>query len=536
MNREVIGRGTWIDKIAATIINREKDIGRSVKLVLVESGLGASGFPHIGSLGDAVRAYGVSLAIKNLGYDSRLIAYSDDLDGLRKIPSGLPGWLSDYIGKPVSNIPDPVGECHDSYGAHMSSLLLDGLDKLGINYQFLNAANVYGSGMLTNQIDIILSNALNLGNKIEEIVGQSKYKESLPYFPICESCGRLYVAHAEKYIKEERKVSYNCHGTKLGNNEVKGCGYTGEVPISVGKGKLAWKVEFAARWSALDIRFEAYGKDIMDSVRVNDWVSDVILHYAHPLHVKYEMFLDKGGKKISKSIGNVLTPQVWLRYGTPQSLLLLLFKRITGTRQIGVDDIATLMEEYDTCEDIYFGKKKEQNEDKLIKTKGLYDYINHLKPTDMPSQHVPYMLIVQQASFFSGADRIRKIFERLKKYNVATQLTPDLEQKIHLACNWSDDQLLTEKFEIALTEKEKIIISRIVERLESAVDAQFKFDSEKIQQLIYETSKLNEEQPRKIFKLMYRMLINADSGPRLGGYISDLGLDRVRSILNSYVS
>ena len=535
MKREIIGKGTWIDKLASTIIKREKDIGRSLELILVESGLGASGFPHVGSLGDAVRAYGVALAIKNLGYDSNLIAYSDDLDGLRKIPSGLPEWLSDYIGKPVSNIPDPIGQCHDSYGSHMSSLLLDALDRLEINYKFLNAAKVYGTGMLTNQIDMILSHAPDLGNKIEEVVGQSKYKESLPYFPICESCGRLYVAQAEKYIREEKKVSYICNGTKLGNNDVKGCGYTGEIPISAGKGKLAWKVEFAARWSSLDIRFEAYGKDIMDSVRVNDWVSDVVLHYAHPLHVKYEMFLDKGGKKISKSTGNVLTPQIWLRYGTPQSLLLLLFKRITGTRQVGTDDIPTLMEEYDICEDIYFGKKKEDNEEKLVKTKGLYEYVNHLKTSDKPLQHVPYMLIVQQASFFSGADRIRKIFDRLIKYKVATELTFDLEQKIQLACNWSDDHISTEKFDVVLTEKEKMIIRKILESLEIA-NSESNLDPEKIQQMIYETSKENEEQPRKIFKLMYKMLINADSGPRLGGYISDLGLNRIHSLLDSYVS
>ena len=535
MKREIIGKGTWIDKLASTIIKREKDIGRSLELVLVESGLGASGFPHIGSLGDAVRAYGVSLAIKNLGYESKLIAYSDDLDGLRKIPSGLPEWLTDYIGKPVSNIPDPIGECHESYGAHMSSLLLDALDRLGINYEFLNAAKVYGNGMLSDQIDKILTNAPNLGNKIEEIVGQSKYKESLPYFPICESCGRLYVANAEKYIRGERKVSYVCSGSKLGNKEIKGCGYTGEIPITTCKGKLAWKVEFAARWSALDIRFEAYGKDIMDSVRVNDWVSDDVLAYAHPFHVKYEMFLDKGGKKISKSIGNVLTPQVWLRYGTPQSLLLLLFKRITGTRQVGIDDIPTLMDEYDKCEDIYFGRKKEDNEDKLIKTKGLYEYINHLGGSEEPLQHVPYMLMVQQASFFSGNERIKKIFDRLVKYKVASELTIDLEHKIQLACNWSDDHTSTEKFDVVLTEKEKLIIRKILEGLEIE-DSDSILDAEKIQQLIYETSKENEEQPKKIFKLMYKMLINADSGPRLGGYITDLGKHRIHSILNSYVT
>jgi lysyl-tRNA synthetase class 1 len=194
------------------------------------------------------------------------------------------------------------------------------------------------------------------------------------------------------------------------------------------------------------------------------------------------------------------------------------------------------MEEYDICEDIYFGKTKEKNDDKLIKIKGLYEYVNHLKSTDKPSQHVPYMLMVQQASFFTGADRIKKIFDRLLKYKVATDLTPDLEQKIQLACNWSDDHVSTQKFDIILTDKEKMIIRKIVDKLENEVGGESKSDAEKIQQLIYETSNQNEEEPRKIFKLMYKMLINADSGPRLGGYITDLGLHRTRSILDSYVS
>ncbi|HSA98587.1 MAG TPA: lysine--tRNA ligase, partial [Candidatus Nitrosotenuis sp.] len=134
-DQKIIGRGTWIDKLAHEMIEREQQLGRDTSLLRVESGLGASGIPHIGSLGDAVRAYGVKLALENLGYKSDLIAYSDDLDGLRKIPEGLPDWLGEHIAKPVSLIPDPFG-CHDSYGMHMSSLLLDGLDNLGIKYDF----------------------------------------------------------------------------------------------------------------------------------------------------------------------------------------------------------------------------------------------------------------------------------------------------------------------------------------------------------------------------------------------------------------
>ena len=153
---------------------------------------------------------------------------------------------------------------------------------------------------------------------------------------------------------EKRAISYVCKDAEIGGNLIKGCGHEGVSRIGVDLGKLAWKVEFAARWAAYDIRFEAYGKDIMDSVHVNDWVAENILGYAPPHHVKYEMFLDRRGKKISKSLGNVITSQRWLKYGTKQSLLLLLYKRITGARELGFEDIPSLMDEYHELEMAYF--------------------------------------------------------------------------------------------------------------------------------------------------------------------------------------
>ena len=157
-DQKIIGKGTWIDKLAFELIEREKQLGRDVDgIIRVESGLGASGIPHIGSLGDAVRAYGVKLALENLGYKSELIAYSDDLDGLRKIPEGLDVDPKEK-GKRVSIIPDPKG-CHESYGAHMSSLLLDGLDDLGIKYVHKTAHDTYKNGILKEQIHRILVNS-----------------------------------------------------------------------------------------------------------------------------------------------------------------------------------------------------------------------------------------------------------------------------------------------------------------------------------------------------------------------------------------
>lgn len=536
---QLIGKGTWIDKVADAIIKREKKLGRSLDLIKVESGLGASGIPHIGSMGDAVRAYGIALALQNFGYRSELITYSDDMDGLRKIPTGLPNWLKDHLAKPVSNIPDPFGGCHKSYGAHMSGLLLDGLDNVGVKYRFQSGADAYKNGILASQTDSLLRTANYLGTKISEFVGQEKYNQTLPYFPICESCGRLYTAKAEKYLAEEKKVSYACSGGKINKEDLKGCGYTGELDIRKGSGKLAWKVEFAARWCALDIRFEAYGKDIMDSVRINDWVTNEILAYPHPFHVKYEMFLDKEGRKISKSTGNVLTPQTWLKYGTPQSLLLLLFKRITGTRHVSIEDIPLLMDEYDLYEDIYFGKIKEQNQAKLIKIKGIYEYVNHLNPPYSNTVHIPYRLLSQQASLFSDDDeKFDKIFERLVKYGVVKDKTPDIKNKIQLASNWIHDHLAPteEKSEIKMNNNNKNALMELSQTLKSFIGREHDLEAAKtLQTKIFEIARGNGMEPKEFFVLLYRILINSDKGPKIGSYVLDLGIERSCGMIDRYL-
>jgi len=535
----ILGKGTWIDKIAHDLISRENKLGRDTKLIRVESGLGASGIPHIGSMGDAVRAYGVTLALQNLGYESELIAYSDDMDGLRKIPSGLPDSLHKEIAKPVSEVSDPFGDCHASYGAHMSSLLLEGLDRVGVRYKFQSGTAAYKNNMLSKQIDTILRNSNRLGIGIQAMIGQDKYNQTLPYFPICQNCHRLYVAKAEKYFPEEMKVAYSCLDSRIGNETIKGCRYVGESNINNGNGKLAWKVEFAARWQAFDIRFEAYGKDIMDSVKVNDWVSSDILGYSHPLHLRYEMFLDKVGKKISKSKGNVLTPQMWLEYGTPESLLLLLYKRVTGTRHVSIDDIPSLMDEYDFYEDVFFGNALEENQIKLAKIRGIYEYINHLKPSSSPSKHVPYRLLVQQALLFSAdAERIDRIYGRLAKYGIAAEKNAIMTKKIRLASNWADDQGLQNdrRSELDLTQKDKDALRELIQALREFKGKENNNDSPKIlQSRIFDISRRNEVGIKEFFTILYRILVGADRGPRIGNYVLDLGIDRTCDLVHAYL-
>lgn len=513
-----IGRGTWIDKLASELVDREKKLGRSLDTVRVESGLGASGVPHVGSLGDAVRSYGVSLALQDMGYGSELVAYSDDMDGLRKVPDGMPGWLGDHIAEPVSSVPDPDG-CHGSYGEHMSSLLLDGLDSLGISYTHRRASEVYAAGELDAQSHAILSDSARIGAKIAELTGQSKYSGRPPYHPVCAGCGRLYTAEASSYDGAGRAVEYECSGARIGGRHVVGCGHRGKARLGADPGKLAWKVEFAARWAALDVRFEAYGKDIMDSVRVNDWVCSDVLGRAPPHHAKYEMFLDRGGRKISKSSGNVVTAQAWLRYGTPQSLLLLLYKRISGARELGLEDIPALEAEYDSLEDLYFGRGREPGAERLDRMRGLYEYVHLLRPPGGPRPRVDYAMLARLCSVFAE-DRAARVSRRLEAAGIEAG-APGIAGMIERAGNFADD-FMSGAGEARVPDGMRAPLAALADGLEGGGE---------VSELVRAAAEQGGVGAKDVFELLYMILLGRPRGPRLGPLVSEMGRARAASAI-----
>jgi lysyl-tRNA synthetase class 1 len=525
----IVGHGTWYDMMAQKIVEREKQLGRNMDLIRTEMGLGASGFPHIGSLGDAARSNAVSLALKDLGYNSELIAYCDDKDGLRKVPAGLTDAdLEKYLGYPVSGIPDPFG-CHESYGKHMSSLLLDALDKCGIQYKYYSANDVYKKGLLLKEIRDLLTGAQTVGQIVKEEVGQETYTEVLPYFAICEKCGHLYTTRAYRFDSKTDKVFYKCIGLEIKGNPIPGCGHEGEMDIKSGDGKLTWKSEFAARWRALDIRFEAYGKDIADSVRINDRISREVLAFEPPSHAKYEMFLDKGGKKISKSAGNVFTPQVWLQYGSPQSLLLLMLKRFVGTRNLDVSDIPLYMNELDELEDIYFDKKQLTPKE-TTRLKGIYKYCWSMKPPEKPSIHVPYNLLAFLAKMAPEECLTDYITEKLQTYgylqkNQKINDDKNLTKRIEYAQNWSHDFEEIKETNVTLNPEAKNAITDLLQNLPVADD------HDKIQNIIFNAAKNNGLKPGEFFKILYTILMGATQGPRLGPYVLAMGKQNVSKAL-----
>ena len=523
-DQSLIGHGTWMDKVAYELIEREKALGRSLGIIRAESGLGASGVPHVGSMADAVRAYGIVMALREMGYKAELIAFTDDMDGLRRVPAGFPKNLEEYLLMPVSSIPDPFG-CHSSFSEHMSGMLKEALDHAGIEYVFKSGRETYSSGVFSEAIHEILLNSDRIGKIIVEFTGQEKYLKVLPYFAVCRDCGRIYSTQSYKYDPERRLVHYRCNGVEIKGRWYRGCGFEGVADIRRDNGKLAWKTEFAARWATLDIRFEAYGKDIADSVKVNDWVSKNILRYEPPMHVRYELFLDKSGRKISKSAGNVFTPQDWFKYGLPQSLLLLFFKRVVGTRIISYERIPKLMDELDYLEDVYFNKVKIDNLMEREKLKGLYLYSNLLKPPSKPSTHIPYSLIVD-LSLVAPEDKIEDfIINRLAKYGY--KIGEREIEKIRLAINYAKDFGKVKKEPITLTNKEREAVIELIDVVSKARSPN------EIQNTIFTIARKHNIDPPEFFRKLYQIFIGRDYGPRLGPYLWDIGIDKTIEILRT---
>ncbi len=531
LSEETVGHGTWYDMMAYKVVERERSLNRNLARIRTEMGLGASGFPHIGSLGDAARSHAVTLALQEMNCNSELVAFCDDKDGLRKVPAGLPKSLEKYLGYPVSSIPDPFG-CHESFGKHMSSLLLEALDTCGIQYNYMSAKDVYDKGLLREEIRTLLINAKQVGEIVKQEVGQERYTEVLPFFPVCENCGRIYTTKAISFDPKTNRVQYVCEGLEIRGRKIEGCGHKGEASI-IGGGKLSWKGEFAARWKAFDIRFEAYGKDIADSVRINDRICREVLCFEPPSHARYEMILDKGGKKISKSAGNVFTPQVWFRYGSPQSLLLLMLKRFVGTRTLDVSDIPSYMNELDYLEDIYFGKKQAKDKRELTKLRGLYEHCWVMKPPKKPGIHVPYNLLTFLAKMAPKENTETFIEEKLRSYGYLTKdqhIDDGLKKRIDYATNWNQDFAEIKETPVSLKPEEKNALMALITALTT------ENDPDKIQNAIFNSAKNNGLQPGAFFKLLYMILMGAPQGPRLGPYVLAMGKQNVISALQRTVN
>ncbi|HDI74228.1 MAG TPA: lysine--tRNA ligase [Candidatus Korarchaeota archaeon] len=517
----------WLDKIAQDILDRERRLGRKISVLRVESGIGASGFPHIGSVGDSLRAYGVKLALEELGYKSELIAYSDDRDGLRKVPVGVPEEYSKYLGMPVSEIPDPWG-CHSSYGEHMSSMLIDALEKLGIEFTFVSGTEAYKSGLLDEQVAKLIENNDKVDQIIREEVGSSKPEGWVHYWPRCERCGRIYTTRVIKVMPEEGKVIYTCDQEFKG---IKGCGYVGEASYLRGDGKLSWKGEFAARWAALGIVFEPHGKDITDSFRVNARIAREVLEYEPPMTVMYEMFLDSTKRNISKSAGNIITPQMWMEFSPPEALRMLMFKRYHGTRSISLQSSPLYINELENNVRKYHDLERIRSERDRITLKRLmeFTYLMEGVPKPWPYRYTAVLNVVAMLPREIGFDELLRVAANLisKYYNVDPEALAKedmFKRYVRYAMNYIEN---FGSKEIGIVEIREDVL-KAVESFVNALEADM--SDEEIQDLAFTTARRTDVPVREFFRAIYMVLLGQPQGPRLGPLIARVGVDRFKEL------
>jgi lysyl-tRNA synthetase class 1 len=310
---------------------------------------------------------------------------------------------------------------------------------------------------------------------------------------------------------------------------ISGCGAAGEAGIR--EGKLAWKVEFAARWKALDIHFEAYGKDILDSVRCNDAISREILGREPPVHSFYELFTERGGKKLSKSKGNVFTPQMWMEVASPESLRLLFLKRLGTSRVVDPDAIPALMDEVDELSRVYF-QGGIRNERELAHKKRLFEYVHLLAPPRKPGLSIEYNSLVTLAQSLPVKDKMGLIKKVLLSSGKVGKLDKsgekELEKRIGYAIKWGGDEKPAPA-KLIMNRAEKKALVQLEHTLKEHLNG------DEIQDRIFTIARERGIKPQKFFGMIYRILLGLDRGPKAGHLIELLGRERVRMSIKKYV-
>ncbi|MDE0728706.1 MAG: lysine--tRNA ligase, partial [Alphaproteobacteria bacterium] len=326
----------WPFQEARSLLKRVNSQTPEKGHVLFETGYGPSGLPHIGTFGEVARTSMVRRAFAELcDIPTRLVAFSDDMDGLRKVPDNVPNheMLSQFLDMPLTKVPDPFGT-HDSFGAHNNARLQAFLDQFGFEYEFLSSTDCYQSGQFDGALMAVLREYDKVMGVILPTLGPERQATYSPFLPLCPDTGKvLQVPIIERNLDAGTVVYQNDAGAKV------------EVPVTGGHCKLQWKADWAMRWFALDVDYEMSGKDLIESVKLSSKICR-ILGARPPESFTYELFLDDQGKKISKSIGNGITIDEWLRYASPESLSLYMFQQPRRAKRLFFDVIPRAADDY----------------------------------------------------------------------------------------------------------------------------------------------------------------------------------------------
>jgi len=513
--------------LAATLIGSNKadealaTFEALARPVIFETGYGPSGLPHMGTFGEVARTTMVRNAFRALTGDhwrTRLIAFSDDMDGLRKVPEGVPNpeMLREDLHLPLTKVRDPFGT-HDSFGAHNNARLRAFLDSFGFEYEFMSSTETYRSG----RFDATLLTLLERFDKVMGIMlptlGEERRATYSPFLPISPITGHVLQVPTLARDVERGTITFEDPAGEPGNRT--------EVPVTGGHVKLQWKPDWAMRWTALGVDYEMSGKDLIESVRESSKVCRALGGVA-PEGFNYELFLDVEGKKISKSKGNGLTMDEWLRYGTPESLSWYMFQSPKSAKSLhfnviprATDDYLSFIEQYKTQEP----------------AKQIDNAVWHIHSGTPPESASPvsFALLLNLVGVANASTK-EQLWAYFAKYlpDATPENEPVLDRLMGYALNYYEDFVKPSKTYRLPDDKEKAALLDLAERLK-ALPADTT-DGEAIQGEVYAVGKAHEFEPlRAWFQALYEVLLGASQGPRFGSFAAIYGLPQTIALIEA---
>jgi lysyl-tRNA synthetase class 1 len=482
--------------------------------VLFETGYGPSGLPHIGTFGEVARTTMIRRAFEVISdIPTKLICFSDDLDGMRKVPGNVPNpdSLTEHLQRPLTDVPDPFGT-HESFGAHNNAKLNSFLDQFGFEYEFISSTEFYRSG----RFDEILLRATEKYDDVMKVMLKSLREERREtysiFLPIHPETGRvLYVPMKNVDAKE---------GTITFDDET---GKEFTLPVTGGNVKLQWKPDFGARWAALDVDFEMYGKDHSTNTPIYDRICQ-ILGGKKPEHFTYELFLDADGHKISKTSGNGISIDEWLTYASAESLSYFMYQKPKTAKRMHFDVIPKAVDEYHQQLRAY-GTQDDKGK--------ANNPVFHIHGHNTPASHmvVPFAMLLNLAGV-ANAEVKSQLWGFIQRYapDASPESHPDLDQAAGFAVAYYKDFVAPAKTYRAANDLEREALTDLRNQL-AAYDGPL--DDEALQGIVYGCGRDRFEPLRDWFKAIYEICLGASQGPRFGGFIALYGVNETVALIDS---
>lgn len=488
--------------------------GKSGGPVLFETGYGPSGLPHIGTFNEVLRTTMVRRAYEALtgGAPTRLVAFSDDMDGLRKVPDNIPGgaMLAEHLGKPLTRVPDPFGK-FESFAHHNNAMLRDFLDRFEFEYEFRSSTAAYEGG----EFDDALKNVLRHYQAIMDIMLPTLRKERAatysPVLPISPKSGVVLQVPVEVVDAETGLVAFDDDGDRITQS------------ILRGGAKLQWKVDWAMRWVALGVDYEMYGKDLTDSGIQSGKIADV-LGGRKPEGLIYEMFLDEKGEKISKSKGNGLALEDWLAYGPQESVAFYAYREPKSAKQLHLGIIPAAVDEYEKFRASWHDQPLD---------KRLGNPVHHIHNGDVPANGPPvsFGLLLNLVGVLGAGASMDQVWGYLRNY------VPDASSATHPGLNALIGHALAYNRDVVAPtlarRKPDAVEAAALRSLDAALaDLAEDAAAEDIQTIVYEIGKTGGfESLRDWFKALYETLLGSSQGPRMGSFIALYGVANSRKLI-----